>query len=141
MANGGLRINKKLADRHSPGYMARRAAKRQDRATFRQKAQRGFGELSNGLRVIDYAVVGVYEEFTGFRSWQMAVDIVLVAVTLCLLGLPTNLVIGAGVTAFAALVTHGVILRRRASKAKEAAYIAALKNAQSQQPPAAPEGV
>lgn len=127
---------KPLNKRYSPGYAVRRAKKREDRATFRQQAQQGFGELSNGLRVIDYAVVGVYEQFVNFRTAQIALDIAyVIALLLAVNFLALYIVLTAGAAAYVVLAMHMYRIRKRAADAKEKAYLAALNAAQASAPP------
>lgn len=52
--NGQLRSKK---DRMNPAELARRAAKRQDRSTFRERVTKSFEVVGNGMQIFDLAIV------------------------------------------------------------------------------------
>ena len=56
----GLRIKKPLKKRYGMQHMKMRAAKIQDRATFRQRAERAFAIVGNTLSMFDASLATVY---------------------------------------------------------------------------------
>jgi len=51
---------KKLKDRYNTHQLEVRAAKREDRATFRQRVTKSFEVVGNGMRIFDLAIATVY---------------------------------------------------------------------------------
>ncbi len=123
-----LRIEKPIGKRYGLGYAARRAAKRADRATFRQQAGTSFQQISIGLNTLDRALVGIFEQFVSFKVLQYALDIAFVAAIL--LGskvLAVGYVAAGTVLAFLPLGYYVYQIRKRAAAAREAALLAALE--------------
>ena len=56
----GLRIKKPLKKRYGMQHMKMRAAKIQDRATFRQRAEKAFAVVGSTLSMFDASLATVY---------------------------------------------------------------------------------
>lgn len=126
-----LRIDKPLNKRYGPGYAVRRAAKRADRATFRQQAQTSFGQINQGLHVMDHAIVGVYEQFVLAKHIQLTLTAVLAGLVSRLYPGVTGTVIAALAFALSVYTVYSVVITaKRARDAKEQALLAALAQQQ-----------
>ena len=123
-----LRIETPLKKRYGINHAAKRAAKREDRASFRQHSLASFRQLGGGLQVMDRAIVGVYEQFSTFKWLQYAVDIAVIAAVLFLSKTvqPVYILVAAGLSYIP--LAYGVYKQvKRARDAREEALYAALE--------------
>lgn len=68
-----------LKDRTSPGRLAARQLKKQDRADFRLRTVRTFEEIGRGMGIFDAAIATTYSRGKRFILLQLLVDIAIFA--------------------------------------------------------------